>query len=189
MSYNSSITRTAPITIKTDIQPYQSGFAPHYSPQIYGFGSWLSSLSEFTADAARHPSLANNSPKSIWHIDHDIPSPTTSRDDRRWSLSYLPEEPVPIIESQCEVIHPRPKQFWILTQQLVAGMEAEVNAVEDKLQAEQRAQAVASGEVFDRSDEDEIIILPKRGMSNVINSVGKTIQPPKTLHLYQRTRA
>ncbi|KAG8831679.1 hypothetical protein FRC17_002769 [Serendipita sp. 399] len=165
MSYNNSIARVAPIT-------------PHYSPQIYGFGSWLTSLSEYTADvcaflhldaihrdpdaisgskAGRHPSLANISPKSIWNIDHDIPSPTTSRDDRRWSLSYLPEEPVPIIESQCDVVHPRPKQFWRLTQQLVAGMEAEVNAAEDQRQAERRARAVATGEVFDRSDEDEIV--------------------------------
>ncbi|CAG7847995.1 SubName: Full=Uncharacterized protein {ECO:0000313/EMBL:CCA69790.1} [Serendipita indica DSM 11827] len=84
------------------------------------------------------------------------------RDDRRWSLSYLPEEPIPIVESKCEIVHPRPKRFWVLTQQDVAQMEHKVNTDEDEREARTRAQAIAAGEIFDRSDDDEIVVIPQR---------------------------
>lgn len=47
--------------------------------------------------------------------------------------------------------------FWVLIQRSVVNMEAQVAFEAEQKEKEIRAQAIAAGQIFDRSDDDEIV--------------------------------
>ncbi|KIM33037.1 hypothetical protein M408DRAFT_191051 [Serendipita vermifera MAFF 305830] len=156
MSSNAIMTRTGPIAINTKWNnQYVAPFARN-SPLTAGFGSWLDSLNDITSHGLGYTALANVSPKSIWSAE-DIPSPIYGR--LRLSGCPIKEEPVQVVESNCELVHPRPRAFFVLTQQQVTGMEEQAEDMAKQRRRELRAKAKAQ---FERSDDDEIVILPKR---------------------------
>lgn len=67
---------------------------------------------------------------------------------------HLGDKPTPIIESNCELVHPRPKAYFVLTQQQVAGMEEQALTMAKERRRELRTLAKAE---FERSDDDEIV--------------------------------
>lgn len=58
-----------------------------------------------------------------------------------------------VVESACEILHPRPKTFWLLTQHSLRDMEEEVNAPTE----EESTQRRRDSSYFERSDDDEIV--------------------------------
>jgi hypothetical protein len=62
-----------------------------------------------------------------------------------------------VVQSHCELVHPRPKTFWVLTQESVCDMEAQAASMAEARERELRAMDKIDEVRFERSDEDEIV--------------------------------
>jgi hypothetical protein len=90
-------------------------------------------------------------------------------------------EPVRRVESTCDIVHPRPKTFWVVIQRSVVNMEAQVAFEADQKEKEIRAQGIAAGHIFDRSDDDEIVsmLLNFWADVNILCTLGRPSQAPQ----------
>lgn len=62
-----------------------------------------------------------------------------------------------VVHSNCELVHPRPRMFWVLAYQNVCDMEAQAASLAKERERELRAMNPPGEVQFQRSDDDEIV--------------------------------